>query len=615
MHPHWRLSLPDKSRASTGDDSGPVIDAAGADDDDFAFLTADGALRFLTFTKNTDFSSPIGLQPVYRQMQDSIINMYQASSALLSAGTWSDILKIICDNVNSAILPSWVNESALLRDSGRDPTCLFDTGNELRCFLRLRADCIMSLLGQFAKATTSTDRRLLPQQVFRFLGQPQHALIVAIADAVVEDGSEVYHLWYGLLTWLCESEQHCACSTDALSSFINDLKLHLGLMDPTDEPEDGIGALEQPQPTDAALPSSAVDSASETAAAPATGTQAAFSATEPERQAEMHLSTDTGTVTVSDAVVPADQPSLQSGAAPPVDPALIPGDAVVATVPQPTCQRVPAVVPRQVAASAVASDWMKTITNSQTRCRSWQFMKRFMLKAETLIVESLQHDTIAGCHFKLGDAEGSLPQFGIASNAKNLSKIQLTLCGRLVMAATPLSYTLATIGNISVFIDGQSIVNASTYELPYEAPALGWLIPHSTDAREVTMDMIEVSRDVNVKVGPANDDITAIFYTLKLKPDVIEAASGTSMIQFVRPSLPCEVAQSKPPKKRKLAPTMHRITEMLGSTPAPKRRRTPSASARSKHKKKDMATAVAEYGEYGFLLANAVVMDDGSLVI
>ena len=117
-----------------------------------------------------------------------------------------------------------------------------------------------------------------------------------------------------------------------------------------------------------------------------------------------------------------------------------------------------------------------------------------------------------------------------------------------------------------------------------------------------------------------SDQIDLKFYSLKLKPDVVDTAANGDSITLIRPQLPCEASQSKP-KKVKGRITADVVVTLLGgtvATVATKSRGTKRASPAvplAKVSEKDKEVAINAYGSYSFLMANSSVDDANTVFV
>lgn len=136
----------------------------------------------------------------------------------------------------------------------------------------------------------------------------------------------------------------------------------------------------------------------------------------------------------------------------------------------------------------------------------------------------------------------------------------------------------------------------------------------------MTLQLVEHSGTITLKVGQVSDQIDLKFYSLKLKPDVVDTAANGDSITLIRPQLPCEASQSKP-KKVKGRITADVVVTLLGgtvATVATKSRGTKRASPAvppAKVSKKDKEVAINAYGSYSFLMANSSVDDANTVFV
>ena len=55
----------------------------------------------------------------------------------------------------------------------------------------------------------------------------------------------------------------------------------------------------------------------------------------------------------------------------------------------------------------------------------------------------------------------------------------------------------------------------------------------------MTLQLVEHSGTITLKVGQVSDQIDLKFYSLKLKPDVVDTAANGDSITLIRPQLSC----------------------------------------------------------------------------
>ena len=400
-----------------------ALDHYGASDSDYAlqYLSSDEALAMLKFTMQCDFNVQVCLMPLYKELIDAVYADITSHSA--ASVCWTDILQYICTRVNKFIIPDWINECVSLKAANGDPKQFFPSAMQLNRFLSLRSSCITSLLTHFARASSNEIHAttLLPPRVLECLGKPEHHSLISVADALVDDPREVYHYWSGLLTWLVESPDHCASTPGELQKMIDGLKVDMGLA----EPDEHI----DPEPV-------------ESRAVPAPEQREQPEVEHEQPAASPEVSTADGSVPGRDAaeaeassvaVVPANSDANE-----------VNEGQVVTQEPLPQFGT--------LALTTVGSDWLRKLRLDITsKCRSWQFIKHFMLKSETAIIEHLQRDTLAHCKYVVGP-NTTLQLWRARASA--VPKISMTFAGRLTLDPTPMSYCLATIGAVSVYVDG-----------------------------------------------------------------------------------------------------------------------------------------------------------------
>ncbi len=407
-----------------------ALDHYGASDSDYAlqYLSSDEALAMLKFTMQCDFNVQVCLMPLYKELIDAVYADITSHSVSLQTSSsqslcWTDILQYICTRVNKFIIPAWINECVALKAANGDPKQFFPSAMQLNRFLSLRSSCITSLLAHFARASSNEihTTTLLPPRVLECLGKPEHHSLITVADALVDDPLEVYHYWSGLLTWLAESPDHCASTPGELQKMIDGLKVDMGLA----EPDEHI----DPEPV-------------ESRAVPAPEQREQPEVEHEQPAASPEVSTADGSVPGRDAaeaeassvaVVPANSEANE-----------VNEGQVVTQEPLPQFGT--------LALTTVGSDWLRKLRLGTTsKCRSWQFIKHFMLKAETTVIEHLQKDTLAHCKYVVGP-NTTLQLWRARASA--VPKISMTFAGRLTLDPTPMSYCLATIGAVSVYVDG-----------------------------------------------------------------------------------------------------------------------------------------------------------------
>ena len=330
------------------------------------YLDCAGALTMMKFTMKTDFELQTCLQPVYKSILDTL---YTDSATSFESAGWANILESICATVHTYIPANWVNEVASLKSQKCDPKDFFVSRSHMNKFLCLRATCISSLLGQFARSCGSDDGRLLCAPVFGLLSKKDHHSLIAVGDALVEDPSEVYHFWHGILSWLHADPKHCDTSLDDLQCFIDELKVQLGLIDAPSDDDDppladhtdraNTGQAEQPPPV------------AETVVMPSTDVVVV-----------VPQSTGSGSSDGALAVAPHQSESPPTG-------------SIAATA-------TGAASSVSLALNTVQSDWIRNFAaGADAKCRSWMFIKQFMLKAELLLLERMQKNTLTNTKYTI----------------------------------------------------------------------------------------------------------------------------------------------------------------------------------------------------------------------
>ena len=112
------------------------------------------------------------------------------------------------------------------------------------------------------------------------------------------------------------------------------------------------------------------------------------------------------------------------------------------------------------------------VAGADAKCRWWMFIKQFMLKAELLLLEHMQKNTLTNTKYTIAGRPKQVLHASIPASSKHLKQLSATLVGRLTSRPTSHSYKLVDIGPVSIFVDGTSVLNIDGNQHLYEAPSL-----------------------------------------------------------------------------------------------------------------------------------------------
>ena len=117
--------------------------------------------------------------------------------------------------------------------------------------------------------------------------------------------------------------------------------------------------------------------------------------------------------------------------------------------------------------------------------------------------------------------------------------------------------------------------------------------------------MSKNTEKVSIVLGACKDDFTLMYYTIEMERGLV---SGPGPTNLVRPPLPLEAAQTKPPKKRKWQALNDVVCESLvgRSSDKPKARVGGRAAKDPKQGKTSASEALAAFGSFRFLLQDSI---------
>ena len=181
------------------------------------------SLTMLQFVRANNVSGAPSLQPAFRTVQgsvyqrlslhpldtqhdsmspdDSASHVHSSASSHLVPSPWVRTLRTIVECVTAVIPAKWVIEAYSILQDGSDHTAFFRDEPEMLAFLNLRFRWISSLLYQY---TADTSSGLPSHAVNAAFNTASHSEVIAAAEALVDNDSEVFYFWSSLTRWLVD---------------------------------------------------------------------------------------------------------------------------------------------------------------------------------------------------------------------------------------------------------------------------------------------------------------------------------------------------------------------------------------------------------------------------
>ena len=181
------------------------------------------SLTMLQFVRANNVSGAPSLQPAFRTVQgsvyqrlslhpldtqqdsmspdDSARQVHISASSHLVPPPWVRTLRTIVECVTAVIPAKWVIEAYSILQDGSDHTAFFRDEPEMLAFLKLRFRWISSLLYQH---TADASSGLPSHAVNAAFNTASHSEVIAAAEALVDNDSEVFYFWSSLTHWLVD---------------------------------------------------------------------------------------------------------------------------------------------------------------------------------------------------------------------------------------------------------------------------------------------------------------------------------------------------------------------------------------------------------------------------
>ncbi len=181
------------------------------------------SLTMLQFVRANNVSGAPSLQPAFRTVQgsvyqrlslhpldtqqdsmspdDSASQVHSSASSHLVPSPWVRTLRTIVECVTAVIPAKWVIEAYSILHDGSDHTAFFRDEPEMLAFLKLRFRWISSLLYQY---TADASSGLPSHAVNAAFNTASHSEVIAAAEALVDNDSEVFYFWSSLTRWLVD---------------------------------------------------------------------------------------------------------------------------------------------------------------------------------------------------------------------------------------------------------------------------------------------------------------------------------------------------------------------------------------------------------------------------
>ncbi len=181
------------------------------------------SLTMLQFVRANNVSGAPSLQPAFRTVQgsvyqrlslhpldaqhdsmspdDSASHVHSSASSHLVPSPWVRTLRTIVECFTAVIPAKWVIEAYSILQDGSDHTAFFRDEPEMLAFLNLRFRWISSLLYQY---TADPSSGLPSHAVNAAFNTASHSEVIAAAEALVDNDSEVFYFWSSLTRWLVD---------------------------------------------------------------------------------------------------------------------------------------------------------------------------------------------------------------------------------------------------------------------------------------------------------------------------------------------------------------------------------------------------------------------------